>query len=253
MVYLVFLVIVAALHSVRKSLAPLRDSGSPYSFVRFSFFFVLYHIGQCFIQILMVVMIWVRAYYEPCLSSFLWGMIILGYLVPLAANLAFFIPEYYFVEELIIRICTNNGATLNVEYTEKGCYLKWLYTYISPLLVFLSFLYFFFLCGFIALTSISYDDRYEEYSFLTYLDGPEDSFTWVIFYCVLGGFIGLINIQVVLICTFYLFILAIIGCGLFGILLVLPFVIIFSPAILVGLVVLLLTGGCCYCLVKSDD
>lgn len=140
-------------------------------------------------------------------KPFLWSSVVLGYLVPCVGNFAIFISEYYFVEELLIQSYTNSDNAEDIQYTKKMCCLKYVYTFLSPLLVVLSFLYLLFLCLFFFLSSISYD---------YFVTNPDDlSSVWIVSWSVMFCFILLINIQVVIIPVVWFIIISIIILGLY--------------------------------------
>lgn len=201
-------IIGTALKSFKKALEG-EDSYSC-SFSCFSSVFFLHHIGQCIVQVVIVAAIWIRVEYVPEFiegKPFLWSSVVLGYLVPCVGNFAIFISEYYFVEELLIQSYTNSDNAEDIQYTKKMCCLKYVYTFLSPLLVVLSFLYLLFLCLFFFLSSISYD---------YFVTNPDDlSSVWIVSWSVMFCFILLINIQVVIIPVVWFIIISIIILGLY--------------------------------------
>lgn len=223
-----FFIIIAVLKSIKRQLP--RDNC--YSFWRFSVVFVLHHIGQCFLQVVIAVGLWIRIEFEYdrlCYTPYFWCSVVLGYFVPFMGNFAFFIPEYYFVEELLIRSYTSEDSSkqLDVEYKEKACCLKWLYSYISPLIVILSLLYLSLLSLFAFLSFASNN---------AYVDALDNSLgcAWIYYYFVMILCITVINIQVILIALFWVSVIStvlfIVGGFLF---LSLPYLVLSSPFIVV--------------------
>ena len=224
------LVIIAALKSIYEAL----KGQHLYAFGRFAAVLILHYIGQCVVQGSIVAFItWIRVY-SPGFSPYLWCIVVLGYLVPCVGNFAIFIPEYYFVEELIIQIynANNGGNYLAVLYTAKGCCLKWLYAFISPLLVFLSTLYFILLCVFACFIFLVFLNLECEVDVFSCVYG---TLLWLI-----AGifFIPLINIEVILVAVMGLFI---------ALSMISVFVLAFPIIIVAVVVYLILSGRCASC------
>lgn len=249
------IIIIVALKSVKKCL----NGEDCFSFWRFSSVLVLHYIGQCFLQVIIVVGIWIRIEFEyDSLDGkpFLWCSVVLGYFVPCVGFFAIFIPEYYYIEELLIKSYTNNDNDnkLNVEYTEKSCCcLKWLYTFISPLLAVLSIFYFLFLSSFALFSLLGYD----YYVVDGLAENAELSTIWIIYYFSMIFCITLINIQVLLIAIFWFMIICMILSALAAAFFVVLFgiygLILSLPYLLLGLFIYFVGCGCMTCVCKAFE
>lgn len=173
----------------------------------------MHALSQIGLQVAVVTAVWIKAEYEyssGVFSPYLWCLIVLGYVMPMCGNFAFFIPEHYFVEELVVRMYDDD-----FEYTEKSCLSKWSSPFLSPFLILFSMCYCVLPLSFVAFCVITYDSDGSTTPLI--LDG---SVTWTIYYSVTVFFVMLVNLRIFLITSLWIVVFCV--------------VIVVGPIILIG-------------------
>ena len=236
------------------------------------FRFIFHIIGQMVVQILMIVCIGAKMFYENRefsaygtirISPYLWYMIVGGFLIPFAGVFTFAISNFYYVQEYLIgfsvdllhnKVITRieDGEDLTPELTEKDArntvdMLKNDFTEIhsvriedkcshvleSPLLVALSVVYALFLLPF-AICCVLEPDPVSGMTRLVVLNGSTTP--WVVFFVVGVLLVILVNISGLLVAGVWIVIIITI------IILIILLILLSIPCVIVGCIV-----SCMFC------
>ena len=130
--HLTTVVVIGAAFRIMNILDPSKSIG--YSGVRFIVHFAVHFLGQTLVQVFLLLTIGVRLHYDNSKSNgdlvqidtFLWTMIITGFVIPIAGTLLFFVTHVYWVQEFLVGVFTIVLSMANGPDSEFGDPLDWL-------------------------------------------------------------------------------------------------------------------------------